>query len=185
MKRNLFLLVLALQSAWILGTIGIQESRLRHSETVLLETRPVDPRDLIRGDFVILSYEISTIPGDRFNPPLTEPLADGTQVYVSLALDGTFHRVASAATERPDRRGGPVLKGTVRSRAGVFGAPDRSKVSVGIDYGLERYYVREGTGTPSGKLTVRVSVPASGQGVIKEVYVDGRPYTEAMKDVGR
>jgi uncharacterized membrane-anchored protein len=50
-----------------------------------------------------------------------------------------------------------------------------------IVYDLERYYVREGTGEPQGKLTVRVSVPASGQGVIQEVYVDGVPYAEAMK----
>ena len=59
MKRNLFLLLLALQSAWVIGTIAIQETRLRRAATVLLETAPVDPRDLVRGDYVILNYKIS------------------------------------------------------------------------------------------------------------------------------
>lgn len=48
-------------------------------------------------------------------------------------------------------------------------------------YGLERYYVREGTGNPRGKLTVEAVVPASGQARIKQVFVDGKPYAKAMK----
>ena len=39
----------------------------------------------------------------------------------------------------------------------------------------------EGTGNPTGKLTVQVAVPASGQGVIKQVVVDGVPYAKAMQ----
>ena len=35
---------------------------LRTGTDVTLQTRPVDPRDLLRGDYVTLSYEISRVP---------------------------------------------------------------------------------------------------------------------------
>ncbi len=41
--------------------------------------------------------------------------------------------------------------------------------------------MREGTGNPQGKLTVAAAVPKSGPAVIKQVFVDGKPYREAMK----
>jgi uncharacterized membrane-anchored protein len=56
---------------------------------------------------------------------------------------------------------------------------------VHVEYGLERYYVREGTGNPRGKITVQAAVPDSGQAQIKQVFVDGKPYGEAMKGVAR
>jgi uncharacterized membrane-anchored protein len=52
---------------------------------------------------------------------------------------------------------------------------------VHVEYGIERYYVAENTGNPSGKITVSAVVPASGRASIKEVFVDGKPYVEAMK----
>jgi uncharacterized membrane-anchored protein len=54
--------------------------------------------------------------------------------------------------------------------------------SVRVEYGLERYYVREGTGNPRGKLTVQAAVPKSGRATIKQVFVDGKPYAEAMSE---
>jgi len=57
--------------------------------------------------------------------------------------------------------------------------------SIHIEYGLERFYVAEGTGNPTGKLTAQVVVPASGRGRVREVFVDGKPYAEVMKDAVR
>jgi hypothetical protein len=53
--------------------------------------------------------------------------------------------------------------------------------AVHVEYGPERYYVAEGTGNPTGKLSAQVVVPASGRGRVKEVFVDDTPYAEAMK----
>jgi hypothetical protein len=44
------------------------------------------------------------------------------------------------------------------------------------------YYVKEGTGNPRGKLTVEVAVGAAGKGIIKQVFLDGNPYVEAMRE---
>jgi uncharacterized membrane-anchored protein len=179
MKLKLLLLVLALQSAWILGTTFVQERALAGGKVVLLETRPVDPRDLLRGDYVTLSYKISDV---TLTPPVpTNGLPAGTTVYVALEPRGQFHEVALASTNRMTPTDGQVvLKG--RSRSWWNSAAQKT---VRLEYGLERYYVREGTGNPRGKLTVQATVPDSGQARIKEVFVDGKPYAEAMKEVAR
>lgn len=177
MKLKLLILVLALQTAWILGTTFVQERALHSGALVLLETRPVDPRDLLRGDYVTLNYKISTVPLDLFSPAPTNALPPGQTVYVALEPRGQFHEVVLAST-RPiaPAAGQVVLKGRKRT---WWSDPAASTVQV--EYGLERYYVREGTGNPRGKITVQAAVPASGQARIKEVFVDGQPYAQAMK----
>ena len=35
---------------------------LRQGSEVTLQTRPVDPRDFLRGDYVVLNYEITNLP---------------------------------------------------------------------------------------------------------------------------
>ena len=55
-----------------------------------------------------------------------------------------------------------------------FKSPQQN--SIHLEYGLERYYVREGTGNPRGKLTVQAAMPSSGNAVIQQVFMDGKPY---------
>lgn len=55
-------LFIAIVQTAILGyMIEGRASILRSGTEVLLKTAPVDPRDLLRGDYVILTYDISTI----------------------------------------------------------------------------------------------------------------------------
>jgi len=181
MKLKLLILILALQTAWILGTTLVQERALASGKLVLLETRPVDPRDLLRGDYVILNYRISDVALDLFSPPQTNGLLPGQTVYVALEPRGQFFQVALASTNPITPADGQVvLKG--RTQSWWTG---NSRRTVHVEYGLERYYVREGTGRPSGKLTVEVAVPESGQGRIKQVFVDGKSYAEAVQGTVR
>src|ERR1039458_9311882 len=103
MKLILLLLVLALQTAWILRTTWVQERALAGGKVVLLETRPVDPRDLLRGDYVTLNYKICDVALRLFSPALTNGLAPGENVYVDLEPRGQFHEVVLASTN-PDRK---------------------------------------------------------------------------------
>lgn len=182
MKRKLVILVLALQVAWVVGTVAVQETRLRSGVVVRLETEPVDPRDLLRGDYVILRYKISALPAALFTGTLPAEPPVGEAVYVRLEKRGAFHEAESASFEplKGDAEH-PVLRGRVSNPPWLSAG---SKV-IEAHFGLERYYVREGTGNPRGKLTVDVAVVNSGQGVIREVYLDGKPYAEAMKNEAR
>lgn len=181
MKHRLFWGWIALQFAWVAYTTAVHEWRLVNAPTVLLETAPVDPRDLIRGDFVILNYKISSIGPALFQPPLTNELSDGTIVYVTLGRAGDFHVVKSAALEKPAQPDGPLLQGTVRQRWQWRLGRNQTQSDVSVEYGLERYYVHEGTGSPQGKLTAEVMIPERGQASIKQLYIDGKPYAEVMR----
>jgi uncharacterized membrane-anchored protein len=166
MKTALLWLVIGLQSVWVIGTVVFQETQLAQGTPILLETRPVDPRDLLRGDYVILRYDISSVPVNAFTPPELRP-------------EGEFSRLHRASwTPLTAEPGNVVLRG--RALPQGFGG-DTLPVALEVQYDIERYYVREGTGNPRGKLTVLVSVPKSGRGIVRQVFVDGVPYVEAMK----
>ena len=176
MKLKLLILVLALQTAWILATTFSQERGLAAGTLISLETMPVDPRDLLRGDYVVLNYKISTVPSALFSPPITKDLSSGETVYVVLEKRGQFHEVARTSTTPIELGPGQVmLKGRAEFRWGP------SPSTVRVLYGLERYYVREGTGNPRGKLTVQAAVTPSGEARLKQVFVDGKPYADVIK----
>lgn len=177
MKLKLFVLILALQTAWLLSTVATQEYALAHGKIILLETRRVDPRDLLRGDYLILNYKISDVPTNLFLPPVKKDLPYGTPVYVALAPEtNQFYEVVKASTNEFKPAANEIL---------LRGKCDErwwSTNSIHVAYGIENYYVAEDTGNPYGKLTVQAIVPASGHPKIKEVFVDGKPYAEAMKN---
>lgn len=179
MKRNLLLIVIALQCAWMLGTVAVQEYQRVSGETVLLETRPVDPRDMLRGDYVILSYAISRLPQSLLQPATTNAVPAGETVFVILEKRGQFHEAVSVSLGQPDvKPGQQLICGTTEYRW----TPPGSNTVINICYGLERYYVAEGTGNPRGKLTVEAVLSKSGRASIKDVFIDGRPYRDVMRD---
>jgi uncharacterized membrane-anchored protein len=133
---------------------------------VLLETRPVDPRDFLRGDYVTLDYVISDV-HDKFSPGEDFPEEKKQQniVYVTLLLDDKgVASVSGASFSRP--REGLYLQGWLDKRAQW------------VDYGLGVYYVPEGTGReledmlrdPNAKVLADVRV-FRGRGVIKKLEV--------------
>jgi uncharacterized membrane-anchored protein len=182
MKLKLLILVLALQTAWVLGTVVRQENLLRVGQVVLLETQPVDPRDPLRGDFVRLNYKISDVPVKLFSPPVNTNLPYGTKIFVVLAPAGTnqFYLVTRAGTESFTPAANEVV---LRGKAAWSWRNNSNTIHV--EYGIEQYFVAEGTGNPRGKLTAQVAVAKSGRASIKEVFVDGKPYIEVMKTQGR
>ena len=183
MKLKLLSLVLALQTAWVLGTVFTQERALHEGKLILLETRPVDPRDLLRGDYVILGYKISDVPLTVFTPVITNSPPVGQRIFVALEPRGEFYEVVQASTEKlPTTANQVLLRGKSQN---WWNRNSTAEKIVRVEYGLERYYVREGTGNPQGKLTAQVAVPVSGQGVIKQLFVDGKPYAEVMKHDAR
>ncbi len=181
MKTKPLFLVLGLQAAWMVATAVVQETKLARSNTVLLETMVVDPRDYLRGDYVTLSYKISSIPLSVLPGAATNLPPYGTPVFVRLERHGQFYERQSASLEAlPSDKDHPVLRGRTATRwlGRVTGGTNDV---IRVEYGLERFYVAEGAGNPRGKLTVEAAVPASGNAVIKEVYLNGEPYAKAMR----
>ena len=92
---------------------------------VLLKVVPVDPRDMFRGDYVTLGYDISRTPGGRYEP--------GQTVYVTLVPESDGHHYRAGEFGSAPPTSGVFIRGTAEG----YG---RAR------YGIESYYVQEGTG---------------------------------------
>jgi uncharacterized membrane-anchored protein len=151
---------------------------------VRLEIVPVDPRDLFRGDYVVLDYRISSVdvPKDA-----TSAFRRGQKVFVTLRPnENGMARAVAIAAERPVASGNEVvIQGTVTAVGACgFNARGIRDCSAGhvtlVKYGIESYFVPQGEGrkietTDKARLEVVAAVAPSGQAAIKRLLIDGKP----------
>jgi len=169
----------------ILATVVQRAAILRSGQEARLEVVPVDPRDLFRGDYVVLGYRIGTVDMPK---DVTTPFTRGQQVFVTLRRDASNKAQAVAiSAERPAVSGTDIVISGVVSSASTCplneaGASDckAGRRAVGVRYGLESYFVPEGEGrqielTPKALLEVIAAVAPSGQAAIKRLLIDGKP----------
>ena len=69
MKNLVVMVAIALQVVVLFFMAGEREWVVRTGRTVFLRTAPVDPRDVMRGDYVRLNYEMSRVPHVQCGPP--------------------------------------------------------------------------------------------------------------------
>jgi len=145
---------------------------LRTGVDVTLQTRPVDPRDFLRGDYVVLSYDISTVPAGS---PADELSAErGNPIFVKLApnRDGFYQAISVHAAPIDVASPEVLIRGHI---AGSFGK------TLQVRYGIERYFVPEGEGRNledarnRRKLTIVAAVAPTGRAAIKRLLIDGEP----------
>src|SRR3954451_16605852 len=180
-----YLLAALVLCGLILATVVQRAAILRSGQEARLEVVPVDPRDLFRGDYVVLGYRIGTIniPAD-----VRTSFTRGQQVFVTLRPDDSNKSKAVAiSAERPALSGTDIVISGVVSAASTCqlneaGVRDCKLVrrAVGVRYGLESYFVPEGEGkkielTPKALLEVVPAVAPSGQAAIKRLLIDGKP----------
>lgn len=140
-------LVVALAQIGFLSWIILSRAAvLREGKEVLLKVEPIDPRDLLRGDYVRLNYEIRDVPVDIVtNAPSEEFLTEEAPVFVRLSKgeDG-YWRPDSASLGQPassPQAGEVDIRGTVSK-----GWRIKPGGSLNVKYGIDRYYVPEGEG---------------------------------------
>lgn len=61
-KAVLFGIAVLVQCTLLVLMVADRMQILREGTEVILQTQPVDPRDLLRGDYVVLRYDISQLP---------------------------------------------------------------------------------------------------------------------------
>ena len=152
--------------AVLLSQPAVNFAVLTFGARVLLETRPIDPRDFLRGDYVTLDYAIADIPDEIF-PQEDAGGKTGKVLYATLALDDAgIASVSGVSFSRP--QSGLYIKG--RRNWDWRGKS--------VDYGLGVYYVPEGTGLEienalrDSKVKVLADVRViRGRGVIKKLEI--------------
>ncbi|HLC60425.1 MAG TPA: GDYXXLXY domain-containing protein [Candidatus Nanoarchaeia archaeon] len=108
-KGKLFYLIVALQVVFLIGMIGFKQSTVWFGEKVLLKPIPYDPTDILRGDFINIRYEISTIKLDSIKSD-TKDFKRGDTIFVRLEKGKDFSSAAEVSTKKTAE---PYIKGRV------------------------------------------------------------------------
>ncbi|MBI1620478.1 GDYXXLXY domain-containing protein [Aquamicrobium zhengzhouense] len=168
-------LVAAAQISVLSWTILGRASILRDGSEIVLSVEPVDPRDLLRGDYVTLAYNISDIPLELFSDLANGGSTVAETVYVRLRPGGEGIWAPIAASVGAPLSN-PPLADEVDIRGHARVNVHSRQETVRVRYGIERYYVPEGEGREIernlglGSFTVRVAVAADGASQIKSLH---------------
>ncbi|MBV1886910.1 MAG: GDYXXLXY domain-containing protein [Parvibaculaceae bacterium] len=179
------LIAAALQFGVLVSTIAGRIDLLTNGTQMILKALPVDPRDLFRGDYVILKYDISTITAATLELP--KDLKVGQKIWVEMAPSKTnplapWHAVSVHSKYDPTLKG-QLIKGTLLSQRKHTKNWKRCKTSscgsIRISYGIKKYFLPEGTGKELEKarnaknLSVLIAVGDDGTAAIRGLNKNG------------
>ncbi len=181
-KAVLFGIAILLQCVLLILMVADRTQILREGREVTLQTQPVDPRDLLRGDYVVLRYDISQLPAGALTG---QPSAERNPiVFVKLApkANGVYEAVSVHAAPVAVTAPEILIRGRVTYSCGSSNRTFCDNLT--IIYGLESYFVPEGEGKKleqarnQQKLRVVAAVLPSGRAAIKRLLLDGEPVYE-------
>ena len=168
-QREVLAAGVAFQLVVLLVMIAQPLTTLLTGDVILLRVAPVDPRDLFRGDYVTLSYEINR-PASTASDPAAASWRrfegqQGRTVYVLLEpeADGKHWRSHGYQFEPP--ADGKFIRGTI-----VSGST--------FQFGIEQYYVQEGTGAKyeqavrDRKLSAEVALDHNGRAQLRRLVIE-------------
>jgi len=159
--------IVAAQALFLLSWAGYHEKVRHTAPTVRLRGAPADPRDVLRGDYMTLSYDISR------HPAPAGWRGGSAEVYVVLKPQGSLAVIDRILLDEPGA-GYPGLWVAAQACGDPFGG---GKSSLRLDYGIERFFVPEGKGSPRFKtLEVEASVSPTHRLYIKRVLLDGKQF---------
>jgi uncharacterized membrane-anchored protein len=125
-RRIALAAVVCLQLAVPLALAGLAEADLAFGQEIRLRARPVDPLDVFRGNYVVLTYDISSL-------PVLGQVHQGDRVCARLERSGDEW---SARYVDPGTPSGTTICGRAQDDA----SPGES---VQIEYGIETYFANE------------------------------------------
>ena len=178
-----------------MAMIANRQLILSSDTVVVLETKPIDPRSLFRGDYVRLSYEINELQldelsGERIfktNETVYVVLQKSNQYWHAKAIYLQYDKIP----EKYDGENFALIQGVVKrvsQRQWKRGKKvNNSVTSLRVSYGIENYFVPEGDGLklerpePGDKVTLEIALDKSGHAVIKTLLLNGvQQYEEAL-----
>lgn len=156
LKLGIIILVLLI----ILGGFLLYVSYpLLSTKKAILATQPVDPFDIIRGQYMTIRYEIGTI-------PFISGAQVGDEVYVTLLEDTVgISRYKASSLDKPSRDE-LFIRGKIISM---------SENSLGLEYGIEQYFFERNARIEARDMDVEVKLSNNGGARISRLLKDGQP----------
>jgi len=174
LKPLLFALLVIAQLG-VLGLMILDRHQLKATGTrIRLECQPVDPRSLLSGDYVILTYQISSFDQDELQRLLKGPedFKKGREIWIALEKNQAtgFHEPTGIAGDRSELKNAAlVLRGRIRQAWSGH---------LEVLYGLEQYFVPQNEGKELEKnrlrdTSVEVAVNDDGDSAVVAIFVGG------------
>ncbi|MEQ1719038.1 MAG: GDYXXLXY domain-containing protein [Hyphomicrobium sp.] len=177
----LLALVAGLQTAALAYIVVDRDRLLKSGIEIILPVTPLDPRDIFRGDYVTLGNPLSAIGSiaAKLDPKLPDGIVKGGPVYVTIASENDTWAVRAVSPVYPAEvpSGTVVLKGRVKQ---IYNAGSEPGYSLSVRYGIETYFVPEGTGMAleaqvrDNAIKAILAVGPGGTAAIKGLIVDGQ-----------
>jgi uncharacterized membrane-anchored protein len=165
--------VALVQSAAVFDMVYERHRLLKAGRELTLSVHPVDPRDIFRGDYVALASDpdfSGLIAGsDAFVTMSPKPEGGWTKTHVGNVYPS---HVAP---------GDVVLRGRVQS---IWKSRNPDETVTNIRYGIEQYFVPEGTGriledqVRNHKIEAIVAVGSDGTAALKGLVIDGERHED-------
>jgi len=132
---------------------------------VILDTAPYDPFDPLRGQYMQIFYEISTVNGSGF--------AQGDNICVLLEED------LEGISRPKDVSKNKFSKGTFI--CGVV--KDSFNGNLRVEYDIEKYFFERMADVPTENITVEVAVSSGGRARVVRLLQNGKPVEIEYKQV--
>jgi len=126
-KKFIIPAVIILQFFWIIVSVLMFEINLETGKSIILKIVPVDPRSLMQGDYVNLNYSISDI-----NIDFEASLRPFVRVVIHPNRKGVYNYKSLYSKNMTLDEKDVIIKGTPYGDS--------------IFYGIEHFFVPEGTG---------------------------------------
>ncbi len=109
--RIKFFIIIFLQVLILLGIIMYKQHWIKTLEKVFLRVWVVDPRDILRGDYIYLNYDISKIDVNNFK--IKDDFRINEKIYVSIERYDDIYYPVSVSRVEPS---GLFLKGRIKDK---------------------------------------------------------------------
>jgi uncharacterized membrane-anchored protein len=179
-KQTKFILAITLQVAIIFAIIIFKLYVSFSGTKVMLRIAPVDPRHLLRGDYIALQYDISNLNCYAYK----ERIKNGDTVYVVLRQSGKYWVAQNVQKTKPIEGElfikGKVKSGGLESQTDQFSYQRSCNSSIHIVYGIEQYFIPEGKGRNfsfwNNELAALVAIDDNGNALLKKIYIGDKPW---------
>lgn len=180
-----FFAIISLPAVVILLFMGIKIATLFGGTDIILKVRPVDPRDIFRGDYVMLGYDISNLDRKLFPAPIDNEYLTYNVFFVLLSKNSNEEwQVDDVKVQGFDNGfdGGfnkPILaSGQVCLEGRVLYVDNQT---VRAEYGIESYFVPEGKGKDiesarnENRVSALITVNDNCRPILKTLQIDNNP----------
>lgn len=180
-SRGMIALVAALQTLVLAYMVFDRVSLLSSGREVVAEVIPVDPRDIFRGDYVILGYSFTQVR----DLPVSENVHIGDEIFVTLKPGDGAGKWDVAQVSEAYPASVPAEHVTIKGRVNwVVPKTETQPPMANVRYGIESYFVPEGTGKAledqvrERKIMAVLAVGSRGDIAIKALVIDGKRVAE-------